>query len=80
MKIETVGENLVITVPLNVKPAPSKSGKSMVIATTNGFVRQSTAFGVVSVGLNVTGAADGTYTGRPQGAPEPAKPALVKGA
>ena len=43
------GNNLIITVDLNRKGTPSKSGKSLVIATTRGNVK----IGDVSVGLNV---------------------------
>jgi hypothetical protein len=53
MKMEQVGSELVIRIPLNVKLQPSKSGKSMVIASTNGFTNRNTDFGDVKIGLNV---------------------------
>lgn len=37
MKLEVKNGNLVITCPIN-GGVPSKSGKSIVVATTNGFV------------------------------------------
>jgi hypothetical protein len=43
------GNKLIITVDLDREGTPSKSGKSLVIATTRGNVR----IGDVSVGLNV---------------------------
>jgi hypothetical protein len=43
------GNKLIITVDLDREGTPSKSGKSLVIATTRGNVR----IGNVSVGLNV---------------------------
>jgi hypothetical protein len=44
---------LTITVDTNAKGAASKSGKSMVIATTNGFVTASSPSGDVRISLNV---------------------------
>jgi hypothetical protein len=44
------GDKLIITVDLNRQGTPSKSGKSLVVATTRGNVRISD----VSVGLNVS--------------------------
>ena len=43
------GDKLIITVDLSRQGTPSKSGKSLVIATTRGNVK----IGDVSVGLNV---------------------------
>jgi hypothetical protein len=43
------GDELIITVDLSRQGTPSKSGKSLVIATTRGNVK----IGDVSVGLNV---------------------------
>ena len=43
------GNKLIITVDLDRQGTPSKSGKSLVIATTRGNMR----IGDVSVGLNV---------------------------
>ena len=55
MKIEIVGDSLVLTVPLNRPLAESKTGKSLNLYTSNGIVQ--TAFmhegQSVSVGLNV---------------------------
>lgn len=36
MKVEIVGKNLVITLPMNAPPKPSTSGKSLIIASTEG--------------------------------------------
>jgi hypothetical protein len=38
MKAEIKDDNLVITIPLNKSPNPSKSGKTLVVATTGGFM------------------------------------------
>jgi len=37
MKVEVKGENLVITIPLQA-PRSSKSGKTFIVANTNGFI------------------------------------------
>lgn len=39
VKVVEKNGNLVITIPMNSKPEVSKSGKSRVVATTNGFVK-----------------------------------------
>lgn len=39
MKTEIVKDNLVITIPLAKNPPTSKSGKSLMLATTNGNVK-----------------------------------------
>lgn len=36
MKVEIKGKDLVITIPMNAEPTESKSGKSLVVASTNG--------------------------------------------
>ena len=36
MQVEIKGNDLVITIPMQ-KPAPSASGKTLVVATTSGF-------------------------------------------
>lgn len=36
MKVEIVGKNLVITLPMNATPIPSGSGKSLIVASTGG--------------------------------------------
>jgi len=38
MQAEIKGSNLVITIPADLDPKPSKSGKSRMVATTGGFV------------------------------------------
>jgi hypothetical protein len=54
MKVEIVGENLVITCPINPNPAPSKSGKTLIVCSSNGNVTTSaTVKGKpIVVGLN----------------------------
>jgi hypothetical protein len=37
MKCEVKGNNLIITLPMNENPEPSKTGKSKIVAGTNGF-------------------------------------------
>lgn len=37
-KVEIKGENLVITIPVSKKGRPSKSGKTLIVATTGGFL------------------------------------------
>ena len=55
-KVEVTDNLLTITVPLDRKPSPSASGRSMVIASTNGFmpVFLDDERGGVKIGLNVT--------------------------
>lgn len=36
MKVEIKGKDLVITIPFSENPEPSKSGKSLVVASTKG--------------------------------------------
>ena len=38
MKVEIVGENLVITIPVNRPLVPSKSGKTLLVASSSGNV------------------------------------------
>lgn len=76
MKFETNGNDLIIRVPLNVKPVGSKSGKSRIVASTSGFVSASTPFGTIKVGLNVI-TTDEDYG---KTAPTAAPPKLVKAA
>jgi hypothetical protein len=53
VKVEIIGENLVITMPLQ-KPELSKSGKTLIVATSAGLVK--TAASVkgkpITVGVN----------------------------
>jgi hypothetical protein len=74
MKIDQDGNELVIRVPLNVKPVASKSGKSRIVGSTSGFVKCNTSFGTVSVGVNAI-TTDEDYNRA--GAPQP-QPKLVK--
>jgi len=39
MTVEVKGDNLVITAPIQKNPAPSKSGKTLVVASSHGNVR-----------------------------------------
>lgn len=73
-QIEIDGETLVIRVPLNVAGSDSKSGKSRVLDSTNGFVGLATGMGMVKVGLNVI-TSDANWSGGRKAAPTPA---LVK--
>ena len=52
MEIKTVGDNLVVTMPLNAVGTESKSGKSKVLATTHGFTPVEGKAGV-SLSLNL---------------------------
>ena len=70
------GTELVIRVNLAGKPIPSKSGKSLVIDSTQGFVRVSTPLGTCSIGLNVV-TSDENWGLNGRTAPQPA-PTLVK--
>lgn len=36
MKVEIKGKDLVITIPMNKKPTPSASGKTLVVASSKG--------------------------------------------
>lgn len=36
MKVEVVGNNLVITIPIAQDPQPSASGKTLIVATSGG--------------------------------------------
>ena len=73
-RIEVQGNDLVICLPLNVKPVQSGSGKSNIIDTTRGFVGHTTPFGDIKVGLNVI-TTDPNYAARvtPKAAPIAAK-------
>jgi hypothetical protein len=53
MKVEVKDNNLVITIPMQ-KPAPSSSGKTMIVATTGGNqATEATVNGKnITVGLN----------------------------
>jgi hypothetical protein len=53
MKMAQEGNELVIRVPLNVKPVGSKSGKSRIVGGSGGYVSQGTDFGIVKICLNV---------------------------
>jgi hypothetical protein len=54
MKVELVGKDLVITIPVNSPPQRSKSGKSLIVASTNGNARTNITIDGknVVVGLN----------------------------
>jgi hypothetical protein len=76
MKIAIEGNELVIRVDLNTRGTLSKSGKSQVLASTEGFTSVTVPqFGSVKIGLNVI-TTDSDWTGGPR--PEAAKPSLVK--
>lgn len=56
-KVSTDGKSLIITLPLNAKPEPSSSGKTLVVCTTGGFKLTDAKFkGVkpISVSVNAT--------------------------
>lgn len=38
MKVEIKGKDLVITIPMNPKPSPSASGKTLVVASSKGNI------------------------------------------
>jgi len=54
LKVDEAKKQIVITMPLQ-EPAPSKSGKSMVIATTNGILVTDAKLNgkPISMGVNV---------------------------
>jgi hypothetical protein len=74
--IKTEGTELVIRIDLNAKAEVSKSGKSHVIGSSNGFVGQSTEFGTVKIGFNVI-TTDANWAGGATAKPAPT-PSLVK--
>jgi len=79
-KLTIEGSDLVIRVALNdAKPILSKSGKSHVIGSTEGFTNLSTPYGTLKIGMNVITTDDG-WTGGAKAGPLPAQPAptLVK--
>ncbi len=53
IKIAVEGTELVVRIPLDTKGTLSKSGKSHVLGSTEGFTSVSTLFGTVKIGLNV---------------------------
>lgn len=54
MEVKLVGKNIVITMPATIKnPPPSKSGKTKVIATSNGNKQFEIDGKTVFVGVNV---------------------------
>ena len=55
MKVSIEKDELVIRIPLQ-KPTPSKSGKTLVVATTGGFVQTDARVDgkVVAVSINAT--------------------------
>lgn len=79
MKIAIEGNELVIRVDLNTRGVLSKSGKSNVIASTEGFTSvNAPQFGTLKIGLNVI-TTDADWTGGGLAAkPAGATPALVK--
>jgi hypothetical protein len=54
MKAEIKGDNLIITIPVNTNPAPSKSGKTLIVASSGGnFASAASVNGkAVIIGLN----------------------------
>jgi hypothetical protein len=54
MNVKIEGKELVIRIPMSESPTASKSGKSLVLATTSGNVRTSTTFRdkPITIGLN----------------------------
>jgi len=54
MKAEIKNGNLVITIPMNPKPVPSASGKTLVVASSHGNVKTDAEVDgkSVTVGLN----------------------------
>jgi len=52
MEVEIKNGKLIITLPTQ-KPAPSKSGKSMIVATTNGFASTTAEVGGKPVRISV---------------------------
>ena len=60
IKAKVDGKNLVITIPFNAKGKASKSGKSMVHASTNGNVTTDLEVGgkMLTIGLNAYTSAD----------------------
>jgi hypothetical protein len=55
MKIEIVGNEIVLKFPINKPLTPSKSGKSMILATSNGIVPTTVQYEgkVVKAGVNI---------------------------
>jgi len=55
MKVEIKGTDLVITLPINQPLIPSKSNKSLMVASSNGIVATATAYQdkPLKVGVNV---------------------------
>ena len=51
MKIE--GDTLTLRVKLSERQGPSKSGKTVIVASTDGIVKVKTPAGEVGIGLNV---------------------------
>lgn len=74
MNITIEGQDLLIRVPLANAPSLSKSGKSQVIDSTNGFVSFATPRGICKIGLNVI-TSDQAWAKQ---LPSEAKPQLVK--
>ena len=58
MKIEYIDNQIVVIIPVSkdlyAKAPPSKSGKTRVLSTTNGFTSVMTPAGPVSLSLNAT--------------------------
>lgn len=54
MKAEIKDGNLVVTIPINDPPTESKSGKSLIVASTNGNIRPGLTIDgqPVTIGLN----------------------------
>ncbi|HYD90364.1 MAG TPA: hypothetical protein VEA37_02630 [Flavobacterium sp.] len=54
MKVELKGGNIVITMPAEIKdPPPSKSGKTLTVAGTGGFVETESTVNGKKVWVNV---------------------------
>ena len=56
MKFEIKGDNLIMTMPLAKEPATSRSGKTKIVAGTNGFVKTGVEYlgSEVSISVNAT--------------------------
>lgn len=52
LEIKTEGNNIIITIDTTKTQGPSRSGKSMIVATTSGNKKIETPNGVVTLGIN----------------------------
>lgn len=55
-KVSADGNKLIITIDLNKKPAPSASGKTLIAASTGGFVATEAKLNgsIINVSVNAT--------------------------